>query len=734
MSEAYFSKVLQGAVDDIVSSGKGGRNEGLNKAAFSIGRHAHLAPASIDDAIFSLHTAAKQVGLNDIEIKATIGSGFKRGGDNPKELENSDATPYIASEMDRLISRLAQKDLIMRDDETRADKIRKAKEAWERAVPITRENVDAVRPALLYLNSRSLRASTADGIAKFSPNVYDGPAIIFAAVTPEGEVEGIQSVLLTPDGRKREVNGISKYSRGVIAGNVMQVGDLQGDKPICIVEGPEDALSVRQAVRNDATVICTFGKAGMATYSAPRASDITICADPDLDVEKCADVLRGDGSTAVSVVRFDALGVENVKDANDYLREAGEEKLREALAGAKPYDVVVQEQIESERQWPTAYTPIDPALIPKRRWVYDNAYIRSYISVLASAGGVGKTSMQIVEALAIASGRPLLGETVHERTSVWMVNLEDPLEEAQRRIAAAMKHYNVKPEEIEGRFFVDAGRDVQIKFATQTREGVIANDELAEYMSQKITQHGIGMVFIDPWVGANDINENDNVAMNAAVAAARWVCDKTDCAMVLTHHIRKGNGDDANIDSVRGAGSLIGAARAARVINKVSQEDAMKLGLGELEALGIFRVDDGKANLSPPAAKAVYRRMEGVELPNGEWVGVAIPFKMPDLFDNVTAKHAQQVQRLVGAAAERQEPMRASMQAKSWAGNAVAVVLDLDMDKAHEKAKAKAILAKWVETDVLRFDEWPDKRAGRDVKVLVVGEWITGEEAGSSTA
>jgi hypothetical protein len=736
MSEAYFSKVLQGAVDDVVSSGKGGRNEGLNKAAFSIGRHAHLAPASIDDAIFSLHTAAKQVGLNDMEIKATIGSGFKRGGDNPKELENSDATPYIASEMDRLISRLAQKDLIMRDDETRADKIRKAKEAWERAVPITRENIDAVRPALLYLNSRSLRASTADGVAKFSPNVYDGPAIIFPALTPEGEVEGVQSVLLTPDGKKREVNGISKYSRGVIAGNVLRVGNEHEGGAILLCEGPEDALSLKQAVSGhaEATIVCTFGKAGMATYSPPRASDVTICADPDLDVEKCADVLRGDGSTAVYVVRFDALGVENVKDANDFLREAGEAKLREALAGAKPYAVVVQEQIESERQWPTAYTPIDPALIPKRRWIYDNAYIRSYISVLASAGGVGKTSMQIVEALAIASGRPLLGETVHERTSVWMVNLEDPLEEAQRRIAAAMKHYNVKPEDIEGRFYVDAGREVQIKFATQTREGVLANDELVEYMSQKISQHNIGMVFIDPWVGANDINENDNVAMNAAVAAARWVCDKTDCAMVLTHHIRKGNGEDANIDSVRGAGSLIGAARAARVINKVSQEDAMKLGLGELEALGIFRVDDGKANLSPPAAKAVYRRMEGVELPNGEWVGVAIPFKMPDLFDNVTAKHAQQVQRLVGAAAERQEPMRASMQAKSWAGHAVAVVLDLDMDKAHEKAKAKAILAKWIETDVLRLDEWPDKRAGRDVKVVVVGEWITGEEAGSTSA
>ncbi len=119
-------------------------------------------------------------------------------------------------------------------------------------------------------------------------------------------------------------------------------------------------------------------------------------------------MLSGDGSTSVYVVRFNALGVDNVKDANDYLREVGETKLREALAVAKPVEQEVQEAIEAERQWPTPFAWIDPKLIPARRWIYGNHYIRSNVSVLASAGGVGKTSMQIVEALAIATGKPLL--------------------------------------------------------------------------------------------------------------------------------------------------------------------------------------------------------------------------------------------------------------------------------------------------------------------------------------
>jgi hypothetical protein len=57
-------------------------------------------------------------------------------------------------------------------------------------------------------------------------------------------------------------------------------------------------------------------------------------------------------------------------------------------------------------------------------------------------------------------------------------------------------------------------------------------------------------------------------------------------------------------------------------------------------------------------------------------------------------------------------------------------VLDLDLDKASEKARASAIAKKWLETDVLRKDVWPDSRAGRDVQVVVVGAWITGSEAG----
>jgi hypothetical protein len=378
--------------------------------------------------------------------------------------------------------------------------------------------------------------------------------------------------------------------------------------------------------------------------------------------------------------------------------------------------------------WPSLYDMFDEASIEPRKWIYAHHYLRSFVSVLASAGGIGKTSLQIVEALAIVTGRPLLGEEVKERTNVWIVNLEDPLEEIQRRVLSAMRHYGIKPAEVEGRLFVNAGRDFSLKFGIQTRDGVLPNTKLVEYLCRKIPEKQIGCVFIDPFVGAHNINENDNMAVNAIVAEIRRVADETKSAIGLVHHIRKGNGEDASIDSVRGAGSLIGAARAARVINRMSPDDAAKLGIDETEARSIFRVDDGKANLAPPAAAAVYRKMEGVKIDNGEWIGVCIPYTLPDAFDGISAKDAKAAQRIVADAHTDGEPLRESSQSPKWVGLPIADMLGIDITEKKGRTKVSSIIKTWMKSNVLATEKMFDQKKGREVPVIVVGEWINGDE------
>lgn len=383
---------------------------------------------------------------------------------------------------------------------------------------------------------------------------------------------------------------------------------------------------------------------------------------------------------------------------------------------------------EAAPDWPTLYDMFDEASIEPRRWIYAHHYLRSFVSVLASAGGIGKTSLQIVEALSIVTGRPLLGEEVKERTNVWLVNLEDPVEEIQRRVLAAMRHYGIKPEEVRGRLFVNAGRDFSLRFGIQTRDGVLPNTKLVEYLCKKIPEKQIGCCFIDPFVNAHAINENDNMAVNAIVAEIRRVADETKCAIGLVHHIRKGNGEDASIDSVRGAGSLIGAARAARVINRVSEDDAIKLGIDPLEAKGLFKVDDGKANLAPPADKSTYRQMIGVKIDNGEWVGVAVPYKLPDAFEGVSAKDARAIQRLAADALESGVPYRESSQSPMWIGTAIAELIEVDVSDKAGRHKVGSIIKTWLKTNVLAVERFVNTKTGRDYPAIVPGEWISHDE------
>ena len=379
--------------------------------------------------------------------------------------------------------------------------------------------------------------------------------------------------------------------------------------------------------------------------------------------------------------------------------------------------------------WPTPIEEFNPLTLPRRQWIYGRTYIRGYVSLTASAGGIGKTSLTMVEAVAIATGRKLLNQDVHERTRVWMVNLEDPRSESLLRLAAVMQHYNIGHQDLAGWLFLDGEDDIRITLAAETRDGVTENEALLNYMINKVKALGIGVILIDPLISAHMVNENSNMAVQVVVAMLRRLARETGASVHPVHHIRKGNGDDATVDSVRGANALIGAARAARVLNKVSEEAAEKLGLEGDAAKGLFRIDDAKANLAAPSDKATYMQTIGVQIANGEYIAVVVPVTLPDAFEGVTAEAAMKVQRAVGKAAET-DALRESSQAKAWVGHLVGEMLGIDTTEKAGKGRVALIIKQWIKTDVLRVDKITDPRQGREISVVVVGAWINRDEVG----
>jgi hypothetical protein len=364
-----------------------------------------------------------------------------------------------------------------------------------------------------------------------------------------------------------------------------------------------------------------------------------------------------------------------------------------------------------------------PSEIPRRRWLYGSSYIRSFVSVLAAPGGAGKTTLYVVESLSIATGKALLGVTPAERVGVWVMNLEDPADEMERRIGAAAKHYGIAQRDIEGRLFVDAGREKPLTIAYQTRDGITIHQPIVDAIVEKIRRHKIGVLIVDPFVASHSVPENDNQAINAVLALWRLIADLTGCCIVLVHHFRKLNGEEGSIDSVRGGTAIIGAVRTARVMNTMSDTEAVKLGIDEAQRRRYVRIDDAKNNLAPPADKAQWIELVSVDLgngsgiaPEGDKVGVATLWEPPSVWDGVTEDHMRAVHNLV----HRDGGKRQNPQAAGWLGFDVIRICGFD-DDAGGRAKAKTLLSKWVHTGVLKVEKQQDKTEGRAVPVYVAG-------------
>lgn len=377
--------------------------------------------------------------------------------------------------------------------------------------------------------------------------------------------------------------------------------------------------------------------------------------------------------------------------------------------------------------WPTPFQSFDETAIPRREWIYGWHYIRGYVSVVAAPGGLGKTSLQVAEALAIVTGRDLLGEKVRERTNVWLINAEDPRDEMDRRVAASMKHHKIDRSEVENRLFIDAGRESEFIFARQDRDGVSLNRELVGAMIDKITKNQVGLVFVDPFVGVHGVNENDNMAINAVVGAIRKVADTTGAAIVLVHHTRKANGTVADVDSIRGAGSVVGAARAVRVLNRMSEKEANDHGIDEEGRRSIFRVDECKGNLAKPADKAVWRRMKSVRMANGDTVGVVEEYNLrPGLMDLVAGR-AGSVQAHLW---DNEINGRQDERAEEWIGFAIADHLEWDVGKGTEnrdvrsrdqslrRTAVKSLIRDMIDEGKLLVVDTKDRRSGRDTKFV----------------
>lgn len=368
------------------------------------------------------------------------------------------------------------------------------------------------------------------------------------------------------------------------------------------------------------------------------------------------------------------------------------------------------------------------ASIPRREFLYGKHYIREFVSATISPGGVGKSSLGLVEAVAMATGRPLLGVFVERPLRVLNWNLEDPRDESDRRVAGILQHYGLSTADLGGRLFLESGRDNPLTLAAEGRAGTVVNEDTIEFLVEFARAERLDVIQFDPFVSAHKVNENDNNAIDAVVKALARVASRAGMAIEIVHHSRKApSGERESVttdDDARGAGAIKGGARAMRALNRMTRAEAQRFGIDEARARSFVRIDDGKQNLAPPSDRATWFQIVGEALPNGglglpgDNVGVVEPWTPPSAFEGVTTDHARAVRAAAGEASST-APFRESDQAKEWIGHKIGKIVGFGTTEKAGKARARAMLKAWIENEILAIEHrWID---GKSRPVVVPG-------------
>jgi hypothetical protein len=372
----------------------------------------------------------------------------------------------------------------------------------------------------------------------------------------------------------------------------------------------------------------------------------------------------------------------------------------------------------------------DPERIPPREWLYATRLVRRFVTVLVAPGGTGKSLYSLGVGMALAAGKPILGEYVHHQVNVWAMNLEDPLDEIDRRVAAMMLRHKLTREELAGRLFLHSGRDRKLTMAQRSDDGFSVQFPDKDAVIAAGRSASIGLIIVDPFVKSHQLEENSNPDMDAAVTAWAEVGDALGAAILLVHHTRKGAVGD--IDAARGGKALTDAARVGLTMASMTPEEAEKLGIPEGERWSFVRLDDQKVNMAPRNEKAQWFKLATQELGNGnemyrrgDHVAAIETWSPPDALAAATDDQVNRALDVIDAgtpAGGRWAPSRRGRANGRWVGLVVMEQLGLD------EAVALRVVGQWFRTGLLVEVEERDEASRKVVAgVRVVAALRPGE-------
>ena len=299
----------------------------------------------------------------------------------------------------------------------------------------------------------------------------------------------------------------------------------------------------------------------------------------------------------------------------------------------------------------------DPAGIPPRRWVVPGVMLRGHVTLTIGPPGVAKSIVDLTRAIAIVTGRELLGERIAKRGPVILINNEDPRDEIERRVAAIALHYGIHFAELADLHLV-SGYAAPIKLAElhgDRHSAYLRPTKDASRLLKLAESTQAAAIIVDPLISTvRGGEENSNDRMEELVTIYKRIAGRTDTAVAITHHTKKVGRDSeahaGDMETARGGSALVGAVRIAFTLAKMAAASGQERGLPRAVSKRLIRLDDAKQNYWMSDDEARWCYLESVALGNGETAGVPLPTTLEAIAEEHGADTSMTVEHLTADA------------------------------------------------------------------------------------
>ncbi len=269
--------------------------------------------------------------------------------------------------------------------------------------------------------------------------------------------------------------------------------------------------------------------------------------------------------------------------------------------------------------------------IPQRPWIARGFLMRGAITVLSGASSVSKSTLAVGWAVSLALHQPLHRFVPLCACRVLVFNVEDDAAEQRRRFSAVLRQFGAAPSALAGKVMRVGPHDVGTLLARDRENGgaMRPTDAMVE-LQRLVAEFRPDLLVLDPLVELHTAEENDNSSLRAVMAQFRTLATDHQMAVVLVHHARKGasQATPGDTDTLRGASSIVGAARIVVTVSAMTEAEAQGFGLSADQRRSFFRVDSGKSNYSPTHEAEWYQRVE-YELDNLDLVAAPVAWEPP---------------------------------------------------------------------------------------------------------